>query len=247
MKTGLLILAAAMLGSAAVAQTSSMATQAVAAADRPAADKARDAGRKPAEMVRFAGIKPGDKVADVLPGGGYFTRIFAKAVGARGKVFAVVPAAFVARNPKAADAVKALAAEPGYKNVMVLVVPLSAMAAPGTLDVAWTSQNYHDMYNNDPATGAGFAAAVFAALKPGGTFVVLDHAAAAGTGDEAAKPLHRIDPAKVKAQLAAAGFVLDGESKALVNPADMHDKPVFDPSLRGHTDQFAFRFRKPKA
>jgi predicted methyltransferase len=248
MTTRLLMLAlAGTLGSTAIAQTPRAATVAVAATDRPAADKARDADRKPAELIAFAGLKPGDKVADLIPGGGYFTRIFAKVVGAKGHVYALVPSAMAERNPKAADGVKAIAAEPGYKNVSVIVAPIGSMAPAGTLDLVWTSLNYHDIYNNMPSAGADLATAAFAALKPGGVFVVVDHAAADGTGDDAAKALHRIDPAKVIAQLTAAGFVLDGRSQVLANPADAHDKPVFDPSLRGHTDQFALKFRKPKA
>jgi predicted methyltransferase len=244
MKTRLLLIAAAAMlasGGGAVARIVS-----VAAAARPAADTARDADRKPGEMVAFAGIKRGDKVADLIPGGGYFTRVFAQAVGPKGHVYAVVPAALAERNPKAADGVKAIAAEPGYKNVSVLIMPMSGMAPANTLDVAWTSQNYHDIYNNMPSAGADFAKAVFTALKPGGVFVVVDHAAAPGTSDEAAKPLHRIDPAKIRAQVTAAGFVFEGQSQALANPADMHDKPVFDPAVRGRTDQFALKFRKPR-
>lgn len=244
-------IAAALIASVTLAAPVSARTKAIpaaiAAADRPAADTARDADRKPAALLAFAGIKPGDKVADIIPGGGYFTRIFAKVVGAKGHVYAVVPTALAERAPKAADGVKAIAAEPGYKNVSVSIVPIPTMAPPGSLDVAWTSQNYHDLYNNAPAASAELAAGVFKALKPGGTFIVIDHAAAPGTDDAAAKPLHRIDPAKVKAQVIAAGFVLDGESPALRNAADMHDKPVFDPALRGHTDQFTLKFRKPKA
>ena len=228
------------------AQVPGYAAAAVAASDRPAADTARDADRKPAEMIAFAGIKPGDKVADIIPGGGYFTRVFAHAVGPKGHVYAIVPAALAARNPKAADGVNAIAAEPGYSNVSVAVVPFSSVPEPGLLDVAWTAQNYHDIYNNDPAVAAQFAKDIFKALKPGGTFVIVDHVAAPGTDAATAKPLHRIDPALVKAQVIAAGFVADGESNALANPADAHDKPVFDPAIRGHTDQFALKFRKPK-
>lgn len=229
----------------AAAQVPGYATKAVAAKDRPAADTARDADRKPAEMVAFAGIKPGNKVADLIPGGGYFTRVFAKAVGPKGQVWAVVPDMMVQRNPQAADGIKALAAEPGYKNVQVKVAALTDFAPAGALDVVWTSDNYHDMYNNNPDNSAGMVKGAFQALKPGGSFVVIDHAAP-GADDATAKPLHRIDPEKVKAQVTAAGFVLDGTSTALANSADMHDKPVFDPSLRGHTDQFALRFKKPK-
>ena len=234
---------AAALGSTAAGAIAQPA--APAAASRPADDIARDAARKPAEMVAFAGIRPGDTVADIIPGGGYFTRVFAQAVGPGGHVYAIVPAELVQRSPKAADAVNAIAAEPGYGNVTVKVAPISNLAPAGSLDVAWTSQNYHDIYNNGPANAAAFAAAAFAALKPGGTFLVLDHAAAPGTEDVAAKPLHRIDPEKVKAQVLAAGFTFAGTSRALANPADTHDKPVFDPAIRGHTDQFVLKFRKP--
>ena len=155
------LLFAAALGAAIVAQPGSAQvpayiSAAVAASDRPAEDVARDADRKPAALVAFAGIKPGDTVADVIPGGGYFTRIFAKAVGPNGHVIAVVPATMVARNPKVADQINALAAEPGYKNVSVAVVATSSVPAPGLIDVAWTSQNYHDIYNNSPDAGAGF-------------------------------------------------------------------------------------------
>jgi predicted methyltransferase len=248
----LLIAATALIAVNAGAQTSRTAdspaaTAAIAAADRPAADKARDAGRKPAAMLTFAGIKAGDRVADLIPGGGYFTRVFAKAVGPTGRVYAVVPAALAERNPKAVDGVKAIAAEPGYKNVTVNVAAMSGMAPAGTLDVVWTSQNYHDIYNNMPTAGADLARAAFTALKPGGVFVVVDHAAAPGTSDEAAKPLHRIDPARIRDQVTAAGFVFEGQSDALANPSDLHDKPVFDPALRGRTDQFALKFRKPRA
>jgi len=97
-----------------------------------------------------------------------------------------------------------------------------------------------------PADMAKFDAAVFKALKPGGLFVILDHAAAAGSGVSATNTLHRIDPEVVKQEVTAAGFVYEGETEVLRNPADDHTKKVFDPSLRGHTDQFVFRFQKPK-
>lgn len=210
---------------------------ALAATDRPDADKARDAERKPAEMLAFAGVKPGDQVADLLPGGGYFTRLFAKAVGPKGHVYAVAPAGHD-------EAVQALAAEPGYANVSVVALAPSGYATAGSLDLVWTSQNWHDVYNRGPEAIAAFDRAAFQALKPGGTYVVLDHAAAAGAAD-APKTLHRIDPAVVKAQVLKAGFRFVGESAALRNPADPHSAAVFDPSIRGKTDQFVYKFRKP--
>lgn len=244
MKHALMALAAILLPVApAVADP---VASAIAAPDRPAADTARDADRKPAALLAFAGIAPGQTVADILPGGGYFTRIFSKLVGPAGHVDAVIPAEILQVAPKAADATRAIAAEPGYANVAVVVSPAAELAVPAPVDVAWTSQNYHDVYGFDgPAAAAAFDAAVFRMLKPGGTFIVIDHAAAPGSGDIPEKTLHRIDPAIVKAQVAAAGFVLVGESDALRNPADDHSLKVFDPAIRGHTDQFVLRFRKP--
>lgn len=229
------------------AETPSFIAAAVADPARPAADTARDEYRKPAAMIAFAGVKPGDKVAELLPGGGYFTRILAKAVGAQGHVYAMVPAEMLARRPQAADAVKAIAADKAYGNISVETQPFAAFKLPGPVDLVWTSLNYHDL--KIPGMGIDTEAldkAIFAALKPGGIFLVIDHAAEAGSGTRDVATLHRIDPAVVKKEVLAAGFILDGQSKALRNPADDHSKKVFDPAIRGRTDQFALRFRKPK-
>lgn len=222
-------------------------TAAVNDAGRPDADKARDADRKPGEMVAFAGIKPGAKVADLIPGGGYFTRIFAKAVGPRGHVYAFVPEELLKKRATAADGIKALSADPGYPNVSVIEAPISGFNAPEPLDVAWTSQNYHDLHNWASAEDlAAFNKAVFAALKPGGVYIVLDHVAAAGAPAEVTETLHRIDPEVVKKEVIAAGFKLDGNSNALKHPDDDHTVKVFDAGVRGKTDQFILKFRKPK-
>ena len=218
---------------------------AIASPDRPQADKDRDASRKPAELLAFAGIEPGESVADLLPGGGYFTRLFSMLVGPAGKVYAVVPPDLLARAPTAADAVKAIAAQPAFANVAPTVTPLDTLALPGPLDLVWTSDNYHDFFRAGEDAPGRFVAAAFKALKPGGLFIVVDHRALPGSGVAVTRTLHRIDPAIVKAQALAAGFVLEGESDALHNADDPHDVPVFDPSVRGRTDQFALRFRKP--
>ena len=214
-----------------------------AAPARPADDMARDAARKPDAMVAFAMITPGKTVADIIPGGGYFTRVFSAAVGSGGKVVAVIPPPARAAYGEMSKAIDDMAAAPG-SNIVVVATPADPAWA-GKLDVAWTAQNYHDLHNGQsPEQVVMFNKAVFNELKSGGYFVIVDHAAP-GTGLTATKTLHRIDPETVKAEVTAAGFVFDGESKALANPADPHTAVVFDPSIRGKTDQFIYRFRKP--
>ena len=215
----------------------------VLAQERPAEDLARDAARKPAEMIAFAGIKPGSHVADMIPGGGYFTRVFAIAAGPTGKVTAIVPPAAEKLDPASAKMVRDMPAK-GFGNVTV--VPGPTDLAPGSIDVFWTAQNYHDLHNALPPEGVvGFNKAVLAALKPGGVYVVVDHAAADGSGLAATKTLHRIDPAAITAGVVAAGFKADGTSEVLRNPADPRTAIVFDPAIRGKTDQVVLRFRKP--
>jgi predicted methyltransferase len=227
----------------AVAQMSISA--AVADKNRPQADKDRDADRKPAEMLAFAGVKKGMTVVDTLPGAGYFTRLFSDVVGPTGKVIAYIPDEMLVKSQTALERANAAAA--GRSNVEVVHNPLMAPPPPGMrVDVVWTSQNYHDLHNMAGVDVVAFNRLVYQGLKPGGVYVVLDHAAAAGTGLANTSDLHRIDAAAVKAEVVAAGFVFDGETKVLANPADKHDLKVFDPALRGKTDQFVYRFKKPK-
>lgn len=214
------------------------------AQQRPAEDVARDAARKPMEMVAFAGIKPGQTVGDFLPGGGYFTRIFSTAVGKTGKVVGVVPAAADAANPARFKAVRELASN-GWANVSFATFPLDAKAV-GSFDLFWTAQNYHDLHNSmTPEAVIEFNKAVLAALKPGGTYVVIDHVALPGSGLAATSTLHRIDPDIIKAEVTAAGFKFDGESQVLRNPGDPRNVGVRDPAIRGETDQVVYRFKKP--
>jgi predicted methyltransferase len=222
---------------------------AVADPGRPAEDKQRDAGRKPAETLAFAGIKPGDQVIELIPGRGYFTRIISKAVGPKGHVYALSPP----RRPNAAPdspdpvaATTAIAADPAYSNVTATAGPIAKISAPESADVVFTAQNYHDVHNVPNIDLAAFNKSVFDALKPGGVYVVLDHVAAAGSGARDTSTLHRIDPETVKSEVLAAGFVLAGQSKLLENPQDPHSATVFDPSIRGKTDQFLLKFRKPR-
>jgi predicted methyltransferase len=140
-----------------------------------------------------------------------------------------------------------VAASPDYHNITVLRQSVEAFAPPEPLDLVWTSMNYHDMHDSffGPADLAKVNKAIFDALKPGGIYVVMDHAAAPGSGLRDTETLHRIDPAAVKKEVTAAGFVLEAESDVLHNPADKHTAKVFDPAIRGKTDKFLFRFRKP--
>jgi len=221
-------------------------TAAVTDAGRPQTDKDRDAERKPIDMLTFARIRPGETVVDFLPGGGYFTRLFSVAVGPKGKVYAFIPTEVAGFSKKPLPA-NGSSPDPAHPNVVALVAPVMQFATPTPVDLVWTSQNYHDLHDPfmGPADMAKFDAAVYRALKPGGLFVVLDHSAAAGSGTSATNTLHRIDAAVVKKEVTAAGFVFVGESNVLRNPADPRTALVFDKSIRGHTDQFIYKFRKP--
>ena len=224
-------------------------TNAVADPARPEADRARDAERKPAESLAFAGVHPGEKVAELLPGSGYFTRLFSLVVGPKGKVYALArprPPQAAADSPDPAAPILALAADPHYGNVVVSAMSIKELTLPEAVDLVWTSQNYHDLHNIPNADVVNFDKAVFSALKPGGVFIVLDHVAAADSGFRDTSTLHRIDPEAVKKEVESAGFKFEGMSSVLHNAADDHTLKVFDPTIRGKTDQFILKFRKPK-
>lgn len=217
---------------------------AVADPDRPAADRQRDALRKPAACLAFAGVHPGMTVAELFPGEGYFTRLFSRIVGPKGHVYEFVPPP---RKPGAAAPVAAIAANPHYHhNITVTIWPVGKLPVPRPVDLVWTSQNYHDLHNIKGLDVVDFDRAVYEALKPGGIYLVLDHVAPAGSGLSDTSTLHRIDPEVVKKEVMSAGFQFVGQSNVLRNPHDPHTKIVFDPSIRGHTDQFIYKFRKPR-
>jgi predicted methyltransferase len=226
--------------------TPSHFTAAVADPARPAADRANDATRLPAQLLAFAQVSRGHTVGDFVMGGGYVTRLLSAAVGPEGHVYAFQPAEFVAKFPKYGEDQKILDA--AYPNVDAVAGPFAAPAFPVPLDTIITIQNFHDLYLKPfPAnTAARASAALFAALKPGGTLVVVDHSARAGSGATLADSLHRIEKPTVVAALAAAGFTLEAESPMYAHPTDPHTANVFDESIRGRTDQFALRFRKPR-
>ena len=220
---------------------------AVADTSRPAADSARDADRKPAATLAVAHIKPGQKIADFAAGSGYFTRLFVDVVGPKGRVYAIEPSETLKFTAKYTVELQTYAAS--HPNVTVSTAgALDSLKFPEPLDLFWISQNYHDLKDKffGPVDTAAFNKAVFAALKPGGTYIVLDHVALAGSPADVTETLHRIDPAVVRHEVEAAGFKFESESSILANPADPHTAIVFDKTIRGHTDQFIYTFRKPK-
>ena len=235
-------------GYAAGATLPAYISAAVADSARPDEDKQRDADRKPGETLAFAGVKPGEQVVELAAGGGYFTRLLSAAVGPKGKVTVIVspPKPDAAPGaPVPGAAVKAIAADPHYANVQISVQRVAELSMPEKAQLVWTTQNYHDFHNIPDVDIATINKAVFAALKPGGTYFVLDHAAEAGSGARDTNTLHRIDKATVIKEVEAAGFRLKGESGILANKDDPHPAQVFDPAIRGHTDQFILKFTKP--
>ncbi len=217
---------------------------AVADATRPQTDTAADALRDPADTLAFAGVKPGMAVGELFPGGGYFTRMLSDVVGPKGKVFGL-------ENVGWTDAVSAdqqLLAGPGLKNVTLDVEPFGQFKLPQPIDLFWITQNYHDLHiaKYGAVDMAEFNHRVFAALKPGGIYFILDHQANPGTTPEQIAVLHRIEKAQVIREVTAAGFKLVAEGDFLHRPADDHSKTIFDPAIRGHTDQYALKFVKPR-
>lgn len=210
---------------------------------RPSEDKARDADRKPGETLMFAGVKPGMKVLELAPGKGYFTRLLSLVVGPKGHVYAVSGAP---KPGSPTPPIEAIAAEPNFSNVTAVVKKASEpLELPEKVDLVWTSQNYHDFHNLQDVDIATINKREFDALKPGGIYLVLDHAAQPGSGARDTNTLHRIDEDLVKKEVEAAGFKFVGDSNILRNKADPRTAKVFDPEIRGHTDQFILKFRKP--
>ena len=237
-----------LIAAAAAAATLAFSLPAITAfAQAPAAnaDALTDPAMKGPEVIAFMGVKPGWKVADIVAG--RFVRAESQAAGPKGKLYAVMPAE-VLNGHATLDALNKTAADPAYANVVVLAPPVNAMGLPKGLDAVFIRQNYHDLYDKfmGPADVPGFNKQVFAALKPGGVYVILDHADAPGSGLTGTESRHRIEEARVKEDVLAAGFKLDAESPILANPADDHSKMVFNPAIRGKTDQFLLRFRKPR-
>jgi predicted methyltransferase len=216
---------------------------------RPAADTSRDANRHPGELIAFAGLKPGMSVVDLFPGGGYYTRIFAKAVGPKGRVYAYISNGADARlKSQGKDPDNQMADfKAAYPNLGVIHGPLSGFVTPEPVDMVWTSDNYHDMHNVPTAAAdiASMNKGIFDSLKHGGIYMVIDHRAAKGAGLDATSKLHRMDEDVAKQEIEAAGFKLVAESKILTNPSDDNTKRVFEAGEHDRTDQMVLKFRKP--
>ncbi len=247
MKTRRLLIAAAIAvicAGAALAAPPAYLIAAVADPSRPPEDIKRDADRKPAATLAIAGVKPGSVVVDLLPGGGYFTRIMSDAVGPKGHVYAAIPGV-LASNPRMAPAIAALKDfSTTHPNTEVLIEDITATLAPAPADVVFTAQNYHDFHNFPGEGWTAINKAAYAALRPGGIYLVVDHIGAPGSGAGPTNTLHRIEPKVIIAEVEAAGFKLVQTSEILKNPADDHTKSVFDPAIRGKTDQIILKFRK---
>ena len=237
-----LIVAAPLL--AASPNISRIIAAAVADPARPASFRAADSFRKPAQTLAFSGVRPGMTVGEFYPGGGYFTRMLSDVVGPTGHIYGI-------ENNRWQDTVrddKKMLAEGKWKNVSIDVQPFGAVKFPKPLDLAWVTQNYHDMRiaKYGKVDTVAFDRAVYKALKPGGIFFILDHQGAPSLTNADIEKLHRINRDVVVKEVTSAGFKLAAEGNFLRNPRDDHSKPIFDKSIRGHTDQYALKFVKPR-
>jgi predicted methyltransferase len=232
----------ALLCSAALADTPSYVTAAVADQTRPKDDRAADAIRAPAETLVFTGVKPGMVVGELYPCGGYFSRMIADVVGPSGKDYGLE----TTRWKGCAEADQKVIDE-GHKNFSFVAAPFGEFSVPEKVDVFWITQNYHDLHIKEygDVDMAAFNRHVFDSLKPGGTYFILDHQAAGSLSDDTIAKVHRIAKAQLIAEVEVAGFKLVGEGTFLNRPGDDHTKSIFDPAIRGKTDQYALKFVRP--
>ena len=208
---------------------------------RPEAEVARDPQRFPLEMLQFIDVRPRMRIADIRPEEGYFTRLFAPVVGPEGRIYAFVPTLTAGREQGYAEGLQA-----EYGNVTPIIGLLDQMTFPEPLDVVFMGQEYHDFHiGRFDVDVAEMNRRVFAALRPGGLYVILDHSGRPGTGNTEVESLHRIEGAFLRREVEAAGFIFEGETRVVANPDDPLDISVFDESIRGRTDQFVYRFRRP--
>lgn len=241
--------AAMVMAAPAMGAPAKVSAAVAATARRTPANVERDASRKPAEVLAFLGLQGGMKVLDPFGGNLYWAEIIAPAVGPKGSVTIWQPAQFSSDKSRAAFA-KFDAAHP---NVSLTSSPFEAPNfAPNAYDFALINLDYHDVYWTSAENKIArmepqkWLKTLRAAMKPGGIVGIIDHSAKAGSDPRVSvEAMHRIDPAVVKADFKRAGFVLVGESQLLRNPADDLTIGVFDPKIRGKTDRFVLKFKKP--
>lgn len=242
----LLALLALPLGASVADEGRMLADELANAPGRSDEDKARDAQRKPDQVLTFLGVRSGDTVLDIWASGGWYTEVLAIAVGPDGKVYAQnSPTVLNFRDGYYEDLISKRLAGGRLPNVERLNSTVAdAGITPGSIDFAFTALNFHDIYNRQGKEGAAaFLAAVFDVLKPGGTLGVIDHVGDAGADNTS---LHRIEPARVEEAAAEVGFIIEAKSDLLAHPDDDRTRGVFDPTLRGATDRFILRLRKPE-
>ena len=244
-----LALAGSVLPAVAVAKSADVAAAVANAAARSEDNVKLDESRKPAEVLSFLGLKAGDQAIDLFGGNRYWAEILSPAVGSKGHVTVWEPSQFYDKDSY--EKFTAFQAKAG--NTHLLVSPFEAMALDANAyDFMMINLNYHDVYWESAKFKVvrmepdAFLKTVFASMRPGGIVGVIDHVGNAGDTRETVEKTHRIDPAVVKADFERAGFKFEGESDLLRNPADNHTLLVFNPEIRGKTDRFIYKFRKPK-
>ena len=245
----LAILMAAAVPAGASAQSIDIPAAVAATSSRTEANVKLDQSRKPAEVLKFLGLKPGMRVADPFGGNLYWAEIVGPAVGPKGRVTIWAPQQFYSQ--KTYDNYTALKAR--QPNVWMRVSPMESPDIPaGKYDFMLINLDYHDVYWESAKYGIAkmdpdqWLKVIYDAMKPGAIVGVIDHVAKPGDTRETVEKLHRIDPEVVKADFKRAGFKLEATSDLLKNPADDHSLNVFDEKIRGKTDRFIFKFRKPK-
>jgi predicted methyltransferase len=222
---------------------------ALADPSRPRRDFSRDERDKTLELLRFAAIDAGDVIVDFLPFRGYFTRLFSSIVGDNGHVYAAIPERLTAIERIARGRTEIAASLEQRKNVTLIGGPPElAGSPPRPLDLFWISQNYHDLHDKfmGPVNITQFNKSVYEALKPGGRYIIVDHAALKGSPQNVTETLHRIEEAEVTREVEAAGFSFEKRSSVLANNNDPHTRGIFSRGLRYHTDRFVLRFVKPR-
>ncbi|WND02314.1 hypothetical protein QGN29_12220 [Temperatibacter marinus] len=218
--------------------------EALANNDRTPTHLAFDPNRKPAEILKFAGVKNGMTVLDINASRGYYSEILSGVVGKNGKVIAHNgPAYWGFIKKQSPESFKSM------PNVVELHDGNEAVTAEeNSVDVALSALAYHDYYMDHLKYTAEdvmkINKSVYDALKPGGVYVVIDHVGPKDAPNEVVSKLHRIDPARVKNELVAAGFTFVEESKLLANPDNPADKSWFGAKVRYSTDRFIYKFKK---